>query len=393
LLTGFGHRFLNTAAVGVYGEAEFWLSGGKILLIFILFSFTFITMVGGNPQGDAYGFRYWNDPGPFAERAYSGSLGHFTGLLSSLWTAIFTIVGPEYISIVGAEAKHPRVYLKQAFKTVYVRFGIFFIGGAICVGIVLPSNDQGLTNAIENGESSAAASPYVLAMQNMGIGVLPHIASALMFTSVFSAGNTYTYAATRGLYGLALEKRAPAFLRKTTKKGVPIFCFAVVAGFSCLSLLTLSASSYQVLGWLISLTTANIIINYIVVTVTYICFYRATKAQGFDRSSLPYTGWFQPWSAYISLFWMIAILLGYGYTSFTPWNLESFFLSYTMLGFNIILYIGWKVVKKTRWLRPHEVDLKWEADLISAYEAVETEKITTFWREMLDLVMFRKKTN
>ena len=42
-------------------EAEFWLSGGKVVLIFALFFFTFITMVGGNPQGDAYGFRYWNN--------------------------------------------------------------------------------------------------------------------------------------------------------------------------------------------------------------------------------------------------------------------------------------------------------------------------------------------
>ena len=38
-------------------EAEFWLSGGKLLLIFLLFSFTFVSMCGGNPKGDAYGFR------------------------------------------------------------------------------------------------------------------------------------------------------------------------------------------------------------------------------------------------------------------------------------------------------------------------------------------------
>lgn len=350
-------------------------------------------MVGGNPQGDVYGFRNWKTPGAFQQRAYSGSLGTFTGILSSLWTAIFTIVGPEYLSIVAAEAKHPRIYLKQAFKTVYARFGIFFIGGALCVGIVLPSNDPGLENAITNGESSAAASPYVLAMQNMGIGVLPHIASALMFTSVFSAGNTYTYAATRGLYGLALEGRAPAFLKKTTKRGVPLYCSAIVAGFSCLSLLTLSTSSYQVLNWLISLTTANIIINYIVVAVTYICFYRATQAQNLNRNSLPYTGRFQPWSGYIALIWMIAILLCYGYASFTPWNLQNFFLSYTMLGFNLLLFVGCKIIKKTRWLRPREVDLKWEADLVAAYEAIETEPATTFWREILDMLLFRNKAN
>ncbi|KAK1063176.1 hypothetical protein LTR33_012339 [Friedmanniomyces endolithicus] len=48
---------INILAVRAYGEAEFWLSGGKVILIFLLFAFTFITMVGGNPRHDAYGFR------------------------------------------------------------------------------------------------------------------------------------------------------------------------------------------------------------------------------------------------------------------------------------------------------------------------------------------------
>lgn len=38
-----------------YGEAEFWLSLGKVFLIGIVYSFTLITMVGGNPKKDAYG--------------------------------------------------------------------------------------------------------------------------------------------------------------------------------------------------------------------------------------------------------------------------------------------------------------------------------------------------
>jgi amino acid transporter len=103
------------------------------------FSFTFVTMVGGNPKHDAYGFRYWKDPGAFAEYITTGSLGKFEGFLGSLWSASFCIVGPEYISMVAAEAKRPRIYIKQAFKTIYWRFGIFFIGGALCAGIVVSS--------------------------------------------------------------------------------------------------------------------------------------------------------------------------------------------------------------------------------------------------------------
>lgn len=173
-------RFLNILAVRAYGEAEFWLSGGKVILIFSLFFFTFITMVGGNPKHDAYGFRYWNNPGSFQEYLDTGALGRFEGFLGALWSAAFTVVGPEYISMVAAEAKRPRIYIKNAFKTVYLRFGIFFAGGALFVGIVCSSRDPTLKMVV-NGEtsgSSAAASPYVIGMQNMGISVFPSIVNA-----------------------------------------------------------------------------------------------------------------------------------------------------------------------------------------------------------------------
>jgi hypothetical protein len=82
--TNYTRSLLNILAVKAYGEAEFWLSGGKVILIFLLFSFTFVTMVGGNPQHDAYGFRYWNKPGAFAEHLSSGAIGRFEALPSAL---------------------------------------------------------------------------------------------------------------------------------------------------------------------------------------------------------------------------------------------------------------------------------------------------------------------
>lgn len=172
------HSLINILAVKAYGEAEFWLSGGKVLLIFLLFSFTFVTMVGGNPQNDAYGFRYWEHGAAFKAFRSAGGLGKFQGWLAGLYSASFTIVGPEYISMVAAEARRPRIYIKTAFKTVYVRFGIFFIGGALAVGIVCDSNWPDFIKKIQSGTSSAAASPYVIAMQHMGIKGLPDLVNA-----------------------------------------------------------------------------------------------------------------------------------------------------------------------------------------------------------------------
>jgi amino acid transporter len=78
-----------------------------------------------------------------------------------------------------------------------------------------------------------------------------------MLTSIFSAGNTYTYAAVRTLYGLALEGRAPRFLAHCNRKGVPIYSFCVVMIFPLLSFLQCSSSSSIVITWFVNLVTAG----------------------------------------------------------------------------------------------------------------------------------------
>ena len=44
----------------LHKESEFWLATGKVALAIGLMAFTLITMVGGNPLHDKYGFRNWD---------------------------------------------------------------------------------------------------------------------------------------------------------------------------------------------------------------------------------------------------------------------------------------------------------------------------------------------
>lgn len=384
---------INVFAVKYYGEAEFWLSTGKFLLIIIVFCFTFVTMVGGNPQHDAYGFRYWNSPGSFAEHIHTGTLGRFQGFLGALWSAAFTICGPEYLAIVAGEAERPRVYLKQAFKTVYWRFGFFFIGGALCVGVILPYNDPSLV--ANNSSGTAAGSPYVIAMQNLGIGVLPHITNALMITSIFSAGNAYTYCATRSLYGMALEGQAPAIFAKCSRSGVPLYAFAVTMVFPLLSFLAVASGTGVALTWFANLTEAAQLINYVIMSLTYLFFYRALAVQGIDRATLPYRGWFQPYSAWIGLVGEVVILGMYGYETFLPghWDTGTFFSNYTMVFVAIVTYAGWKIIKGTKVVRPEDADLIWDRPVIDAYESSLKTKPVRFWMEVAQMLRLRRRKN
>lgn len=227
------YAFINVMAVKWYGETEFWAALGKMLLIIGLIIYTFITMLGkcrhfpnlsisamrtdctgGNPLGDRYGFRYWKEPGSFAELYYEGNLGRFLGFLQCLILASFTIAGPDYVAMAAGEAENPRVVMPRAFNAVFYRLTCFFVLGSLCVGINVPYNDPELTAAFENEEPGAAASPYVVSMNRLRIQVLPDIVNALVLASAFSAGNSYVYCASRSLFGLALEGKAPKILTR-----------------------------------------------------------------------------------------------------------------------------------------------------------------------------------
>ncbi|KAF9469325.1 general amino acid permease AGP2 [Collybia nuda] len=349
------YAFLNMFAVRFYGESEFWLALGKVILAVGIMMFTFVTMVGGNPLRDVYGFRNWDPskvPGaPFAEYIKTGSLGRFLGFLACFIQASFTIAGPDYVAMAAGEAEFPRRNMPHAFRSVFYRLTSFFVLGSLCIGIVVPYSDPALLNALSNARPGAGSSPYVIAMERLQIQVLPHIVNALILTAVYSAGNSYVYCASRTLLGLALEGKAPKFLTKCTAAGVPIYCVGVTLVISMLSFLQVSNNAAVVLQWFVNLVTASQLVNYAIVSFTYIRFYNALKAQGIPRESLPHKSFWQPFSAYYALAGTLVMAFVGGYTVFLPgkWDIPTFFFSYAMIGIVPVLFVAWKVAHKTQW--------------------------------------------
>lgn len=153
----------------------------------------------------------------------------------------------------AGEAENPRVVMPRAFNAVFGRLMSFFVLGSLAVGINVPHNDPELANAFSEGLPGAAASPYVVAMNRLRIQVLPDIVNAMVLTAAFSAGNSYVYCASRSLFGLALEGKAPKILTRCTRNGVPIYCVLVVLLISLLSFLQVSNSASVVLSWFVNL--------------------------------------------------------------------------------------------------------------------------------------------
>ncbi|CAH6723976.1 general amino acid permease Agp2p [[Candida] jaroonii] len=362
------YALINIFAVRIYGESEFWLALGKVVLATGLLFFTLITMCGGNPQHDAFGFRYWKtEGGPMVAYLSEGDSGRFQGLVNCLIAGAFCIVGPEYLSMVASEAANPRVTMPKAFSTVLYRLVVFYVLGALSVSVLVAYNDPTLVNAPSTG---AASSPYVVAMVNLGIKGLPDIVNALIITSAFSAGNSYVYCSSRVLYSLARQGFAPKIFSYCTSSGVPIFGILVAMCFALLSLLQLGSNSATVLGYLVSICTGSQVLNYVFMGITYIGFHRACKAQGIDRSAFKFKAWYQPYGIYFSLFFLIVMVGILGYTNFLPgmWSTSSFIFNYIMVFINIILIFGWKLFKKTKRVNPAEADLYTGLEEIEEHE-------------------------
>jgi amino acid transporter len=219
--------------------------------------------------------------------------------------------------------------MPKAYNAVFYRLTAFFVLGSLCVGIVVPSNDPEMNAAFANDLPGAAASPYVSAMNRLQVSGLPHVVNAMVLGAAFSAGNSYVYCASRSLFGLALEGKAPKFLTKCTKQGVPIYCVGIVLLIALLSFLQLGSGSAVVLQWFVNLITASQLINYAVCCFTFLRFYAACKAQGLDRNTLPYKGLFQPYAAWIGFIGCFVMAFVGGYTVFLPgnWDVPTFLFS------------------------------------------------------------------
>ncbi|OIW24524.1 amino acid permease [Coniochaeta ligniaria NRRL 30616] len=375
------YAILNVSTVRYFGISEFYLSIFKVILMLGLFCFTFITMVGGNLLHDRYGFRYWNSPGAFVEHISTGGTGRFLGILSCMYQASFSICGPEYISMVAAETENPRKILPPAFRAFVWRILLFFVGSALCMGIVIPYNDATLL-AILGGEVSGsgtgAASPYIIAMQRLTIHFLPHLVNAMIMTSIFSAGNGLLFSATRTLHGMSLEGHAPRFFSWCTKGGVPLWALLFSLGFCLLAFLQVNGSSASALSYLVDLVTCCQLINYGFTALTYRHFYSALKHQGISRDTLPYKGRFQPYTSYFAMGGTLFMLLAAGYDLFINggWDVMWFFLDYGMIAFFVLAFVFWKVVFRSRYVRPGTADLSLGGlrEEIDNYEALHVSR-------------------
>jgi amino acid permease len=111
-----------------------------------------------------------------------------------------------------------------------------------------------------------------------------------------------------------------------------------------------SGGASQAFGWLQNLSTLAGLVAWAVMCFTYIRFHAALKAQGVDRSTLPWKSAFQPFTAWWGFIGAVIIALITGFPVFLKgnWNTSDFIASYIGIPIFFVPLFVWKFVKKTK---------------------------------------------
>lgn len=208
---------LNLLTVKLFGEVEFWFALIKIVAIVGLIVVAVILVFSGFVAPDGHQAdiaNLWNHGGFFPKGT--------EGFLAGFQIAFFAFLGIELVGTAAAETKNPSATLPKAINAIPIRVGLFYIGALAAIMAVTPWN-------LINPEVSPFVSMFGLA----GFGAAASLINFVVLTSAASSANSGIYSTSRMLYGLSLDKKAPAAFGVLSRHKVP----ARGLTFSCCCLL------------------------------------------------------------------------------------------------------------------------------------------------------------
>ncbi|EQB47159.1 amino acid permease [Colletotrichum gloeosporioides Cg-14] len=280
------------------------------------------------------------------------------GFASCALLAIWAVGDQVFIGVMGGEASSPRYSMAHASTLVPIRVTFMYLVSVIFIGIIVPSDDPLLL-----GGSGSAASPFVIATRNSGLAGIPDFINVCMIIGILAIALESIYLPSRIIRTMAFQGLLPEVLAKCDDKGRPrwaLFISAIVGVI--LSYLSLSSGGTTALNWFISITSASFFSNWAIIALTNLRFHAALRAQN-DKIFSQNFAWksiawpFAPiWGLIISSMLLVCLVYAAVNPS-TDFSAENFF-EY-MIGLLMIVgaTIGYKLVRRSRWVDPAEADL------------------------------------
>ncbi|WP_415113106.1 amino acid permease [Paraburkholderia sp.] len=306
----------NLISVGSYGEFEFWFSSIKVAAIIV---FLFL--------GGLYVLGLW--PSSLHTSAVLPTLLGHGGLmpkgigpvLSGAVAATGFYFGAEIVTIAAAEAREPARAVAKATNSVITRVLVFYVGSVLLVVALVPWN------------SPKMATPYVSALEVMGLPAAANIMNAIVLTAVLSALNSGLYAASRMLFALTRHGDAPAALAKVNRRGVPVRAILLGTVFGYVSVVMSYVSPDTVFAFLVNSYGTVAIFVYLLIAFSQLRLRR--RLEPAEVGELRVKMWCFPYLTWVAIAGMVSILVA---MAFIPEQRKPLWLGVASLAVLLVAY-------------------------------------------------------
>ena len=170
--------------------------------------------------------------------------------------------------------------------------------------------------------------------------------------------NSALYVASRSLVNLASTGRAPRFFAKTNKYGTPVYALVFSNALGLIAMLNYSVGTGKVFTYVVNIAGSATYIAWACIGVVHMRFRSAWKAQGHSVDELPFKALFYPYGSIFVIFINTFLVFIAGYADFVGgFHAVDFVINYIVIAVFVILYVGWKIIKRTRVVPIMEIDL------------------------------------
>ena len=322
LMTG-----VNLMSARSYGEFEFWFASIKVAAIIV-----FIALAG------AYAFGLTSPHGPtFHNLTAYGGFAPFgaVSVLAGAVTVFFSLTGAEIVTIAAVESACGSRAIARLSTSIIVRILLFYVGAVFFIVAVVPWNH------IEIGQS-----PFTLALERMHFAWAGLAMDAIILTAVLSCLNSAFYVCSRVLFVLAERGDAPQGLIKLNTRRVPVRSVLLCSAAGVAGILAAIQAPQGVFAFLVDASGALMVFVYGMIALAHWRIRRARERAGEPRP--PVTLWLFPWSSYLAIGAMLAILIA---MQFTPGLGEDLHVSVISVAVVTLTYLAVRTRRRGRAAR------------------------------------------
>ncbi|KKK19546.1 hypothetical protein ARAM_001452 [Aspergillus rambellii] len=327
---------------------EFFLSSFKVIVVVGLIILSLVLVLGGGPDHQRKGFRYWKRPGAFANVDNKTAMGIIYAVFRAVPSTTFSYLGTELLGMSLLHTQSPRKAAARAVKQTFYRILAFNVLFVTLLGMAIPYDEDSLALTKDNPKSAASA--FVVAVQLAHISTVPHILNAFILVFVLSAASRALCMATRILYELSLDKNAPSFLSHTDNKGVPVYALGVCSVSASLTYLNISNAPGILWTYFVNMVTMFNTLTWTSILIVHIAFVRACKIHHID--GLPFKAPFGVIGSSIALVCCLLMPIMRGIelsepNSTNP-NIGAIVTSFLGIPLYFSLVLGYKAVAKKK---------------------------------------------